>query len=168
MHTIDVIDETILNHPTDRVWHALVAELNGAANWWTPHNTFQPGPTAPQHKGGTSRITVHPNGVGKPGPKLRFTATTTHVDAERQLTTTLSGHFTGDFSYTLTPVDDGARTRLTITFTSTPHGWPALLDKVAHLGFKHSQQTQRALTQLRAHLDTHLDTHRDDAKGTSA
>ncbi|MER7757920.1 SRPBCC family protein [Kitasatospora sp. NPDC097643] len=153
MDRYDIVDSTIINAPVDQVWRELIAELNGAANWWTPHNTFEPGFTGPEHVGGTTLVTVHTKGVDKGGPKLRFTATTTSVTPGRQLAADYTdGAFRGRSVFDLTPVDGDTRTRLSMTFTATPQGWLSILAKVANIGAQHSQATQNAFS----HLNTRL------------
>ncbi|MFJ2193950.1 SRPBCC family protein [Kitasatospora sp. NPDC087861] len=155
MHTYDIINETIIHAPTEHVWHELIAELNGATTWWTPHNTFQPGTTSPEHIGGTTHITVHPKGNTKGGPKIRFTATTTHTTPHRHLATDYThGAFRGHATYTLTPLHHNTQTRLTMHFTATPHGWLTLLAKLTNIGTQHSTATQNAFTHLNTHLTT--------------
>ncbi|MFB7123398.1 SRPBCC family protein [Kitasatospora xanthocidica] len=153
MHAIHHTDRAILDHPTHAVWEAIVDELNGRTTWWHPHNTHQPGPTGPQQEGGTTTTTVHTGGVGKPGPKLRFTSTTTHATPDARLTQSHTGHFHGTTTYQLTPHNDGAQTLLTVTFATTPHGLAKFLHKLTNLTAKHTTATQRALSNLRHHLD---------------
>ncbi|MEV7776598.1 hypothetical protein [Kitasatospora sp. NPDC086791] len=151
MHAIHHTDHTILPHPTTTVWNAIINELNGKTTWWHPHNTHTPGPTPPHTPNGTTHTTVHPAGIGKPGPKLRFTSTTTHITPHHTLTQTHTGHFHGTTTYTLTP-HNTTHTLLTITFTTTPHHWPKLLHKLTNLTTKHTTATQHALTNLHHHL----------------
>ncbi|MFD8752383.1 hypothetical protein ACFV0O_15575 [Kitasatospora sp. NPDC059577] len=152
MHAIHHTDHTILPHPTETVWNAILNELNGKTTWWHPHNTHQPGPTGPHTTGGTTHTTIHPAGIGKPGPKLHFTSTTTHITPHHTLTQTHTGHFHGTTTYTLTPHHNNTHTLLTITFTTTPHHWPKLLHKLTNLTTKHTTATQHALTNLHHHL----------------
>ncbi|WP_051712223.1 SRPBCC family protein [Streptomyces sp. NRRL S-350] len=154
MHAIHHTDQTLLPHPPAAVWDAIIDELNGKTTWWHPHNTHQPGPTPPDQPNGTTLTTVHPNGIGKPGPKLRFTSTTTDITPHRTLTQTHTGHFQGTTTYTLTPHHDGSHTLLSITFASTPRHWPKLLHKLTNLTSKHTAATQNALANLHHHLGT--------------
>ncbi|MFF1788995.1 SRPBCC family protein [Kitasatospora sp. NPDC058243] len=157
MHTYDLINEAIIHAPTHQVWNHLIAELNGTTTWWTPHNTHQPGNPTPEHPGGTTHITIHPNGHTKPGPKIHTTATTTHTTPPHTLTTTHTGHFTGTTTYTLTPTHNNQHTKLTITFTTTPHGWPTLLPKHT-IPNQHTKATHNALTNLNHQLTRATDT----------
>ncbi|MFD5438174.1 SRPBCC family protein [Kitasatospora sp. NPDC127067] len=154
MRAIHHTDRTILNHPAHAVWNAIVDELNGRTTWWHPHNTHRPGSTGPQQTGGTTTTTVHPAGVGKPGPKLRFTSTTTQVVPDAELTQSHTGHFQGTTTYRLTPHDNGAQTLLTITFATDPHGLAKFFHKLTNLTTKHTTATQHALSNLRRHLDS--------------
>ncbi|MFI2613097.1 SRPBCC domain-containing protein [Kitasatospora sp. NPDC018619] len=154
MQAIHHTDRTVLDHPVHEVWNAIVDELNGRTTWWHPHNTHQPGPTGPQHPGGTTTTTIHPAGVGKPGPKLRFTSTTTDVTPNALLTQKHTGSFHGTTTYQLTPRNDGAQTLLTITFATTPHGLAKVLHKLTNLTTKHTTATQHALSNLQRHLDS--------------
>ncbi|MEU3573532.1 hypothetical protein AB0E96_34690 [Kitasatospora sp. NPDC036755] len=152
MHAIHHTDRTILDHPTHEVWDAIVDELNGRTTWWHPHNTHQPGATGPQQAGGTMTTTIHPAGVGKPGPKLRFASTTTQVTPDVELTQTHTGHFHGTTTYRLTPHNNNTQTLLTITFATTPHGLAKILHKLTNLTTKHTAATQDALGNLHRHL----------------
>ncbi|MEU9080454.1 SRPBCC family protein [Kitasatospora sp. NPDC004745] len=155
MHAYDLVDEAVINAPAPQVWKALIAELNGAATWWTPHNTFEPGSTGPEHVGGTTLVTVHTKGVDKGGPKLRFTATTTRITpGEHYAADYTDGAFRGQATFTLTPTEDDTKTRLTMTFTASPHGWLKLLAKVADIPAQHSSATHNAFKHLNTHLTT--------------
>ncbi|MFE4972447.1 SRPBCC family protein [Kitasatospora sp. NPDC056651] len=153
MHAIHHTDRAILNQPTHAVWDAIVSELNGKTTWWHPHNTHRPGSTGPQLQGGTMTTTIHPAGVGKPGPKLRFNSTTTHVTPDVELTQAHTGHFRGTTTYRLTPHNNDTQTLLTITFATTPNGLAKVLHKLANLTAKHTAATQHALSNLQKHLD---------------
>ncbi|MBD0672759.1 hypothetical protein [Streptomyces sp. CBMA156] len=154
MHAIHHTDQTLLNHPTQAVWDAIISELNGKTTWWHPHNTHQPGPTPPHQSGGTTTTTIHTGGVGKPGPKLRFTSTTTQITPNAQLTQSHTGHFHGTTTYTLTPLHNNTQTRLTITFATTPHRLAKFLHRLTNLTAKHTTATQNALANLHRHLKT--------------
>ncbi|MFG3053348.1 SRPBCC family protein [Kitasatospora sp. NPDC048239] len=153
MNSYDIVDEAIIDAPVERVWEALVAELGGAAHWWVPHNTFEPGAVGPEREGGSTVVTVHTKGVDKGGPKLRFTARTTAVEPGRRLAADyVAGAFRGSSEFRLTAVDGGARTRLSMAFQAAPQGWLRLLAKVADIGAEHSRATRNAF----AHLDALL------------
>lgn len=145
----DIIDEAFIDAPPSVVWSALVAELNGAAKWWVPHNTFAPGSVPPERPGGTTVVTVHPKGVDKGGPKLRFTAKTRLVEPERRLSADYTaGVFRGSSEFRLDPIAGGARTRLSMRFRGEPQGWVRYLDKLADIGLQHSKATQAAFSNL--------------------
>jgi hypothetical protein len=145
----DITDETFIDAPASVVWLALVAELNGAAKWWVPHNTFAPGSVPPERRGGVTVVTVHPKGVDKGGPKLRFTAKTRFVEPERRLMADYTaGVFRGSSEFRLDPVDGGRRTRLSMRFRGEPQGWVRYLDKLADIGLQHSKATQAAFGSL--------------------
>jgi uncharacterized protein YndB with AHSA1/START domain len=149
MKTYDLIDEAVIDSTPDAVWDALVSELRGAARWWVPYNTFEPGPLPPDQVGGKVKVTVHVKGVDKGGPKLRFTARTRGVEPGRRLTSEyVAGVFRGRSDFVLTPVDGGRRTRLSMHFEGRPHGWLRHLARVKDIGLQHSQATQAAFANL--------------------
>ena len=152
MHRYDLIDEAVLDAEPGAVWDALVAELNGAARWWTPKNTFRPGAAPPERPGGEMHVGVHPNGAGRPGPVLRFTArTTAAVPGERLAFDYVDGVFRGRAAITLTDVG-GGRTRIAMHFVAEPAGWVRVLAKVKDVGLEHSKGTQEAFANLNALL----------------
>lgn len=153
MHTINHTATTILPAPAHVVWQHLFTELNGTSTWWHPHNTFRPGPTPPDHLGGATHITVHTNGVNKPGPKIHFTATTTHITPDTHYAASHTGHFHGHTTIHLTP-HDSTHTHLAYTFTATPHGWPHLLP-ISKIHANHAAATNTALTNLHRQLTSH-------------
>jgi uncharacterized protein YndB with AHSA1/START domain len=153
MKTYDLIDEAVIDATPDAVWAALVAELGGAARWWVPFNTFEPGALPPDQVGGKVKVTVHVKGVDNGGPKLRFTARTRGVEPGRRLTSDyVAGVFRGRSDFLLEPLDGGRRTRLSMHFVGQPSGWLRHLAKVKDLGVQHSQATQAAFANLAALL----------------
>jgi uncharacterized protein YndB with AHSA1/START domain len=149
MDPYDLIDEAVIAAPPAAVWDALVAELSGAARWWLPRNTYRVGAVPPDRVGGEVRVGVHPNGVGKPGPVLRFTARTNAVEPRRRLALEyVDGVFRGTAEFTLTPVDEGRATRLAMHFVAEPSGWVKLLARVKDVGLEHSRGTQEAFGNL--------------------
>ncbi|SDR22291.1 SRPBCC family protein [Thermostaphylospora chromogena] len=151
MNGYDLVDEVFLDASPDVVWNALIAELCGAARWWVPHNTFEPGAVPPDQVGGETRVTVHTKGVDKGGPKLRFTSRTRRVEPGRRLLVDyVEGVFRGSAEFTLEPLDDGRRTRLAMRFLARPHGWARLLDRVVDLGGQHSKTIREAFANLGA------------------
>lgn len=148
MSGFDIIDTTFVSTSPDVVWKELVAELNGGASWWVPKNTFVPGPVPPEEVGGTVEVTVHPKGVDKGGPKLRFVARTTAVEPGRRLTADyVSGAFLGTCEFLLEPVE-GGRTRLSMHFKAEPKGLAKVLGKVADVGLEHTRETRAAFARL--------------------
>lgn len=155
MNGYDIIDEAIIDAPPEAVWESLVAELNGAAKWWVPHNTFKPGSQPPEKVGGQTEVTVHPKGVDKGGPKLRFTARTREVDPGRRLLADyVDGVFRGTSEFFVEPVDGGRYTRLAMHFRGEPSGWVRLLAKAADIGLQHSKATQNAFANLNGIIGT--------------
>lgn len=155
MHTYDRVDEAFINAPPDVVWEALVAELNGSARWWVPHNTFAPGETPPEQVGGAVHVTVHTKGVDKGGPKLRFAGLTRTVEHGRRLSLDyVEGHFVGSGEFALHAVDEGRRTLLAMRFQASPQGFARLVARFADLGVKHSQATQAAFATLNSLVST--------------
>ncbi|MCT2581962.1 alpha/beta fold hydrolase [Actinophytocola gossypii] len=145
----DIVDTAFIDTSPDVVWKELVAELNGGAGWWVPKNTFRPGPVGPDKPGGETEVTVHPKGVDKGGPKLRFVARTTEVEPGRRLAADyVSGAFAGTCEYLLEPAAGGRRTRLSMHFRATPRGIARVLGKLADIGLQHSQGTQAAFGRL--------------------
>ncbi|MER5562524.1 SRPBCC family protein [Streptomyces sp. NPDC002506] len=148
MTTYDLIDEATIDAPADTVWSALVAEFRGARKWWVPANTFTTLSGAPDAVGGRVGVTVHTKGVDKGGPKLRFTARTIAVEPGRRLKVAyVEGVFRGTSTFSLDPLADG-RTRISMHFDGSPHGWLKLLAKVADLGAEHSKGTLAAFVSL--------------------
>lgn len=153
MYGYDLIDETVIDASPDLVWEALVAELRGAARWWVPYNTFEPGTVPPDQVGGEVEVTVHTRGVDRRGLKLRFTARTRSVDLGRRLAADyVVGVFRGSCEYVLDPVGGGRRTRLSMHFRGRPHGWLRHLARLADIGMEHSKATQSAFANLDAFL----------------
>jgi uncharacterized protein YndB with AHSA1/START domain len=153
MNSYDLIDEAVIGASPDLVWEALVAELRGAARWWVPYNTFEPGTVPPDQVGGEVQVTVHTRGVDRRGLKLRFTARTRSVHPGRQLVADyVAGVFRGSCEYALDPLDGGQCTRLSMHFRARPHGWLRHLARVADISREHSKATQSAF----AHLDALL------------
>lgn len=148
MSGLDIIDEAYVDTTPDLVWQAIIAELGGAATFWSSHNTFSS--TRPADEVGAEVTwTVHPKGVGKAGPKLRFTSRTVAVDPGRRLETDLfGGVFRGSATFTVEPVCGGLATLISLHFKTTPHGWVKMLAKVADVGLKHSRATQAAFANL--------------------
>ncbi|GAA3725180.1 SRPBCC family protein [Salinactinospora qingdaonensis] len=161
MHRYDIIDEAVIAAPPEKVWEALIAELKGAARWWVPHNTFAPNDVPPDQVGGEVWVTVHPNGVDKGGPKLRFLSRTRAVEPGARLTTDyVEGVFQGSGEFTLTPLNGGESTRLAMHFQVSPHGWVRLLDRIADIGQQHSKATQAAFANLNTLLSEERTTER--------
>ncbi|MFJ6619906.1 SRPBCC family protein [Kitasatospora sp. NPDC091335] len=148
MTTYDLIDEAVIDVPADAVWSALVAEFRGARKWWVPANTFTTVSGAPDAVGGRVSVTVHAKGVDKGGLKLRFTSRTVAVEPGRRLEVEyVDGVFRGTSTFLLEPLADG-RTRISMHFDGSPHGWLKLLAKVADLGAEHSKGTLAAFVSL--------------------
>lgn len=148
MNSYDIIDEVVIDASPDRVWAALVAELNGARRFWVPANTFEAGRTPPQQVGGETHVTVHTKGVGNGGPKLRFRSRTTAVEPQRRLTGEyVDGGFRGVNEFLLEPLADGS-TLLSMRFTAVPHGVVKLMARVADIGAEHSAATRAAFVKL--------------------
>jgi uncharacterized protein YndB with AHSA1/START domain len=153
MNGYDIIDERVISASPDLVWAALIAELRGAAQWWVPHNTYEPGAVPPDQVGGTVQVTVHTRGVNRPGLKLRFTARTRSVDRPHRLVVDyVAGVFRGSSEFTLNPVDGGRLTRLSMHFRGQPHGWLRHLARVVDIGQEHSKATQSAFANLDARI----------------
>jgi hypothetical protein len=145
----DIIDEAFIDTSPDLVWQALIAELGGAAGFWVPNNSFEAGSLPPDQVGAEVKWTVHPKGVDKGGPKLRFTSRTVAVDPGRRLHLEyVAGVFRGTATFVVEPVDGGLATRVSLHFKTTPQGWVKLLTKVADVGLKHSQAAQVAFANL--------------------
>ncbi|MEU3186186.1 SRPBCC family protein [Streptomyces sp. NPDC006923] len=149
MNGYDIIDEAVVDAPTDVVWDALVAEFRGAAAWWVPHNTFETVSGAPDVVGGEVAVTVHTKGVDNGGLKLRFTARTRSVEPGRRLGVEyVDGVFRGLGDFVLEPLDDGRRTWISMHFRGRPHGKLKLISKVADIGAEHSKATLAAFAAL--------------------
>jgi pimeloyl-ACP methyl ester carboxylesterase len=145
----DIVDTTYIDTSPDVVWKELVAELNGGAGWWVPKNTFKPGPIAPEEPGGETEVTVHPKGVDKGGPKLRFIARTTEVEPGKRIAADyVSGAFVGTCEFVLEAAVGGQRTRLSMHFKAESQGIAKVLGKLADIGQEHSQATQAAFARL--------------------
>jgi pimeloyl-ACP methyl ester carboxylesterase/uncharacterized protein YndB with AHSA1/START domain len=154
MNGCDIIDEAFIDASPDIVWQELVAELRGAARWWVPHNTFEPGSVPPDQVGGETQVTVHTKGADQGGLKLRFTARTRSVKPGHRLVADyVAGVFRGSSEFTLDPVDNGQRTRLSMHFRGQPHGRMRLLARIADIGLQHSKGTQSAFANLNALVD---------------
>jgi uncharacterized protein YndB with AHSA1/START domain len=152
MTTYDLIDEAVIDAPADAVWEALVSEFRGAKEWWVPANTFHAVSGEPDEVGGRTGVTVHTKGSDKGGLKLRFTSRTVAVEPGRRLDIEyVEGVFRGPSTFRLDPLEDG-RTRLSMHFTGTPHGWLKILAKVADLGAEHSRGTLAAFESLNRRL----------------
>jgi hypothetical protein len=145
---LDIIDEAFVDTTPDLVWQAIIAELGGAASFWATNNTFSS--NRPADEIGAEVVwTVHPKGVGKAGPKLRFTSRTVAVQPGRRLDMELfGGVFRGSATFIVEPVNGGLATRISLHFKTTPHGWVKMLAKVANVGLKHSRTTQAAFANL--------------------
>ncbi|MET0235486.1 MAG: SRPBCC family protein [Kibdelosporangium sp.] len=152
MSGYDIIDEAFIDTSPDLVWQALVAELSGAAGFWVPFNTFSAsGP--PDQVGTEVKWTVHPRGVDKGGPKLRFTSRTTAVEPGRRLSAEyFEGVFQGTVTFVVEPANGGLGTRVAIHFKAVPQGFVKVLSKVADVGLNHSKAAQLAFTNLNARL----------------
>ncbi|GAB3439567.1 alpha/beta fold hydrolase [Actinophytocola sediminis] len=145
----DIINTVFVDTSPDVVWKELVAELSGGASWWVPDNTFAPGAVSPDEPGGETEVTVHPKGVDKGGPKLKFVARTTEVEPGRRLAADyVSGAFVGSCEFLLEPAAGGRRTRLSMHFKAEPKGIATVLGKLADIGQQHLQNTQAAFGRL--------------------
>lgn len=134
----NLIDRAVISAPPAQVWNALVAELNGAGRWWAQKNSFTPTHLRPDMDGGLTEITVRPNGVGKPGPVLRFTAKTTQVIPQEFLRMDyVSGNFSGSGTFRLRAVSED-HTALSMDFRANPEGWLKLLARAKDVGAEHS------------------------------
>ncbi|MFJ7208293.1 SRPBCC family protein [Streptomyces sp. NPDC098789] len=148
MTTYDRIDEAVIDAPAPAVWEALVAELQGAKEWWVPSNTFELLSGAADRVGGRVAVTVHTKGSDNGGLKLRFTQRTVAVDPGRRLDVAyVDGVFRGTASFGLEPLVDG-RTRISMHFIGTPNGFLKVLSKVADLGAEHSKGALSAFESL--------------------
>ncbi|MFD9726314.1 SRPBCC family protein [Streptomyces sp. NPDC059072] len=148
MTTYDLIDEAVIDAPADAVWDALLSEFRGGEKWWVPANTFKTISGAPDEVGGLVGVTVHTKGSDKGGLKLRFTSRTVAVEPGRRLDIEyVDGVFRGPSSFRLEPLADG-RTRISMHFVGSPHGWLKVLSKVADLGAEHSKGTLAAFESL--------------------
>ncbi|QBI54913.1 SRPBCC family protein [Streptomonospora litoralis] len=153
MKNYDRIDEAVIEAPPAAVWEALISEFRGAARWWVPHNTYALLSGSPDEVGGEVEVTVHTRGADRGGLKLRFVSRTRSVEPDRMLAVEyVSGVFRGPSEFWLTPLDDGARTRLAMHFRGRPHGWLRLLSGVAPLDREHSAGTQAAFAELARRL----------------
>ncbi|MFG2040386.1 alpha/beta fold hydrolase [Dactylosporangium sp. NPDC048998] len=152
MHRYDIVNEAVVGSPPERVWDALIAEFQGARQWWVPANTFRTTAGSPDRRGGTVEVTVHPKGVDKGGPKLKFIARTRIAEPGRLLVADyVGGGFSGVSTYTLNPLGDG-RTRLAMHFLADPQGPVRTLAKLADVGQEHLKATQAAFVRLDALL----------------
>ncbi|QSB16773.1 SRPBCC family protein [Natronosporangium hydrolyticum] len=153
MRRYDLVDEARIPAPPNVVWESLIAELRGAGRWWVPHNTFRAGPVGPEQIGGETEVTVHPKGVDKGGPKLRFTARTKAVEPGRRLSADyISGAFRGRCEFLLHPIDGTGHTLIGMRFEADPQGMLKLLSKLTDIGAQHSAATQHAFASLAAQL----------------
>lgn len=144
----NLIDQTVISAPPAQVWDALVAELSGAGRWWAQKNSFTPTHLRPDVDGGLTEMTVRPNGVGKPGPVLRFTAKTTHVVPQEFLRMDyVGGNFSGSGTFRLRAVAEG-HTALSMDFRANPEGWLKLLARVKDVGEEHSLGAMAAFREL--------------------
>jgi polyketide cyclase/dehydrase/lipid transport protein len=148
MSGYDIIDEAFIDSSPDLVWHALIAELSGAAGFWLPFNTFE-SPSPPDELGAKVKWTVHAKGRDKGGPKLRFTSRTVAVDPGRRLAAEyFEGVFRGTVEFKVEPARGGLATRVSLHFKAEPQGLAKVLGKVADIGLKHSQAAQLAFSNL--------------------
>lgn len=144
----NLIDQTVISAPPAQVWDALVAELSGAGRWWSGKNSFAPTHLRPDVDGGLTEMTVRPNGIGKPGPVLRFTAKTTGVVPQEFLRMDyIDGNFSGSGTFRLRAVGAG-HTALSMDFRANPEGWLKLLARVKDVGEEHSLGTLAAFREL--------------------
>lgn len=144
----NLVDQAVISAPPSQVWEALVAELSGAGRWWARKNAFTPTHLRPDVEGGLTDMTVRPNGIGKPGPVLRFTARTTGVVPEELLRMDyVSGNFSGSGTFRLRPAGAG-KTALSMDFNANPEGWLKVLALVKDIGAEHSLGTLAAFREL--------------------
>ncbi|WP_433087372.1 alpha/beta fold hydrolase [Dactylosporangium sp. CA-052675] len=161
MHRYDIVNDAVIGASPERVWDALIAEFQGARKWWVPANTFRTTAGSPDRRGGTVEVTVHPKGVDKGGPKLRFIARTRIVEPGRLLVADyVGGAFSGVSTYRLEPLD-GGRTRLQMHFLADPQGPAKILSKLADIAKEHTNATKAAFERLDEQL-------RGDAPATPA
>ncbi|WP_265445334.1 alpha/beta fold hydrolase [Flexivirga meconopsidis] len=134
--------------PTDarHTWAQLVQELSGAGAWWNTNNTFESRRPVGQ-QGTVSTMTVFPGGVGKPGPRIRFSGRTTKVVPESLLEQRYSGAFRGVGQFRIESTGPG-RSRLSFTFDVEPRGWVRQLARVKDVGEEHSTATRAAFRRL--------------------
>jgi uncharacterized protein YndB with AHSA1/START domain len=152
MSGYDIIDEAFIDSSPDLVWHALIAELGGAAAFWLPFNTFEAaGP--PDELGAKVKWTVHAKGRDKGGPKLKFTSRTVEVvPGKRLVAEYFEGVFRGTIAFTVEPVEGGLATRVAIHFQAQPQGLAKVLGKVADIGQKHSDAAKLAFANLNTNI----------------
>ncbi|SDS32016.1 SRPBCC family protein [Actinoplanes derwentensis] len=144
----DIINEAVIDAAPEQVWAALIAELHGARAFWVPANTFQAGAVPPERAGGETHVTVHPKGVDKGGPKLRFTSRTVAVEPGRRLAGEyVDGAFRGTSEFLLEQLPDGG-TLITMRFAARPAGWVRHLAKLADIGAEHTKATAAAFAAL--------------------
>ena len=147
--TIDVVNEAILPASPDRVWTELIAELNGGARWWVPHNTYRTEESTGFEPGTVTHVTVHTRGVGRRGPKLEFVARVSEVNPDRELRSDyIGGVFRGGAVFRLIPLADGYKTKLVMHFRAEPQGFAKVLNRLADMGAKHREATQSAFQNL--------------------
>lgn len=144
----NLIDQAVISAPPAQVWDALVAELSGAGRWWAAKNSFHPTHLRPDVDGGLTEMTVRPNGQGKPGPVLRFTAKTTRVVPHEFLGMDyIGGNFSGSGTFRLSAAGEGS-TALSMDFRANPEGWLKLLAQVKDVGEEHSLGAMAAFGEL--------------------
>ncbi|MDV2979898.1 alpha/beta fold hydrolase [Pseudarthrobacter oxydans] len=144
----NLVDQAVIAAPPAKVWEALIAELSGASGWWNEKNSFTPTHLRPGTEGALTEIAVRPNGMGKPGPELRFTAKTTRVvPAELLRMDYVKGNFSGSGTFRLRPAGHG-RTSLSMEFRASPEGWLKLLAMAKDVGAEHSLGTAAAFRKL--------------------
>lgn len=152
MHRYDIVNDAVIGASPERVWAALIAEFQGARQWWVPANTFRTTAGSPDRPGGTVEVTVHPKGVDKGGPKLKFIARTRISEPGRLLVADyVGGGFSGVSTYRLEPLADG-RTRLQMHFLAEPKGPVRILAKLADIALEHTKATRAAFELLDAQL----------------
>lgn len=117
MREIELVDEAIIDAGPAVVYQALVDELTGKTDWWSPHLEARPrGETPASQAGAIVDITVHI--IGTP----RFTAKTIEARENEMLRLQyVEGDFEGEGIWTFEPV--GERTRVRFRWHVQPQRW---------------------------------------------
>ena len=147
MREIDVVDEAVIDADSAVVFQALVDEMTGKADWWSPHlTTRMRGETPASQAGAVFDITVH-----RPGTP-RFTEKTIEV-AENKLYRVeyVDGDFKGEGIWTLEPLGD--RTLLRFRWRVRPQRWLLrMLSRFMDIGKMHSEVMKRGFEGLNQYV----------------